>query len=252
VTRRTASLWLIGLYACLLNLVASCPTHGQEIVGVTSFEEHNGGEYRFDVDLPEGHRAITFWRVPERLWWRQYGDTVVVTGPPGRYTIRVDAILGSTFEDARPVSAALPVEIVGVTPRPPAPGPGPTPPPTPAPEPTPEFGPLSRILILYESSRKTGREVYLDPMVRDTMTELAAKEPIASGMVRPLWRIWDQDLSPQFEPGWSLLLEWAKLQPEFRTLPAAFLFDERGRGVAFTLPERPEEMIATLNQYAGR
>jgi hypothetical protein len=95
VTRRTASLWLIGLYACLLNLVASCPTHGQEIG-------------RFDA---RGEVVVT-----------RSGDVLRVAIPTeyGRITVEVGVTLGPD---------APPPDVPGA-PVPPEPEPEPDPPST--------------------------------------------------------------------------------------------------------------------------
>lgn len=121
-------------------LFAAVAAPGQEIAGPASIPEHGAGEYRFDVALAEGERSIVFWVVPEPLWHRQYGDVLVVTGPPGKYAIRVNAIVGASFDSARPVTATLPVEVEGPPPPPPPPpdpGPGPDLDPDPGPDPVP-------------------------------------------------------------------------------------------------------------------
>jgi hypothetical protein len=107
---------------------------------------------------------------------------------------------------------ALGVALSGhVTPAPtpipvPPPVPSPTPIPAPIPPPVPEWGPLAKIIIMYESSKLTGYEVFYTQTVRDALNQIAPPDSTQT----PSWRIWDQNVDASREPTWADAVTKAK------------------------------------------
>lgn len=91
-------------------------------------------------------------------------------------------------------------------PIPPVP-PGPTPDPDPTPLPV-QWGPLARIIVVYESSNLTGRDVLMSTAFREALSTVAPK----GADNRPLWRIWDKDLDVSREPEWVAAMAKAKAE----------------------------------------
>lgn len=123
----------------------------------------------------------------------------------------------------------------GPAPNPPTP-PGPTPPVPPAPS---EWGPLERVLILYETSAATGREpFYSDAWVAEVGKLVKSVDGSAG------YRCWDFDLDPGKLPGWvPFRAEAGKLWDKSKG-PALFAFDAKGR--AKVIPITPAETVESL------
>lgn len=115
-------------------------------------------------------------------------------------------------------------------PKPPAPTPGPTPPsPTPGPTPPapePEWGPLERVLILYETSKATTREPFYS---LDFVRGVSQVVPVVDG--EPGYRCWDWDqpLASNTPKGWLDARAAALAAVDRSKGPHLFAFDTRGR-----------------------
>lgn len=129
-------------------------------------------------------------------------SSVVINGPAGRYEVDVPAPVRIERGDGwiRIVWDGSP------GPLPPIP-PGPTPEPDPIPIPT-QWGPLARIIVVYESSNLTGRDVLMSTTFREALSTIAPK----GADDRPLWRIWDKDLDVSREPEWVAAMDKAKTE----------------------------------------
>lgn len=167
----------------------------------------------------------------------------VLYGPAGNYTV-------SSPRAARIIYGPSSVTIdwtggIDPTPPPTPPGPTPDPPPPPTPEPPkPAWGPLARVLILYESSVMTGRE----PIYAASLAEALSKAcpPDADG--RPAWRVWDKDLDATKEPSWLDTMAKAKAAIGTGNGPVLFAFDATGRAKEIPLPASmtPAEAITAI------
>lgn len=154
----------------------------------------------------------------------------VLSGPAGNYTVTAPAPVRVIYGPS-----SITIDWTGgIDPTPPPVPPGPTPdpptPPTPEP-PVPAWGPLARVIVLYESSAMTGRE----PIYSTTTSEaLSAVCPNASDG-RPAWRIWDKDLDVSKETTWVDAM--AKAKAAFTPPgPVLYAFDGAGRVKEIPLP----------------
>lgn len=256
---RSRPLVLLALaYAALGGLLALCrPAGGQEIVGPASFAEHDLADYRVAFERAEGERVIAFWEVPAPLAYRELGadgDALHVTGPPGSYTLRVRLLVGRTFEDARRLSAALPVEVTPDPapdptppgPRPPIPpGPGPPGPPAPDPAPIPLDG--LRVLIVYESKDATRlppgqRLIFTSGLVRTFLNESCVKGPDGR---TPEWRLYDQDTPVENE-----LPHWRDALARPRASVPWLVVSNGEAGFEGPLPDSVAEFMAVVTSFA--
>jgi hypothetical protein len=200
----------------------------QQILGPTSLAEHRLGTYT--VVAPDGKTAVEadFGVHPaDRADLSVVSGQAVVTGRPGPITITAAALI-----DGRPRLLQLVVTIGSAQPQPQPPQPQPPPvPPTPPP-PVPTWGPLARILVLYESSEVTGREPWYAPEVRNALNETV---PAENGY--RAWRILDRDLDVSGDPPWVAPFAAAKAHGP-NDVPTLFAFDQAGR-------------IKTLPMHAG-
>jgi hypothetical protein len=161
----------------------------------------------------------------------------VLTGPAGNYTVTAP----------RPVRVIYgPSSITidwtgGIDPVPP----GPTPePPTPEPPVPIAWGPLARVIVLYESSLMTGREPIYSAKVADALSK--ACPPDADG--RPAWRVWDKDLDVTKEPTWVDAMAKARAALGADPGPVLYAFDAAARVKAVGLPPSltPAEAISAI------
>lgn len=117
-------------------------------------------------------------------------------------------------------------------------GPAPAPEPTPAPQPPQpnppqpaEWGPLERAVILFETTRLTGREPIYSGAFHDALQ--AIMPPDATG--RPRYRLWDKDVAaPDASTAaeavdWSDALSDAKVAQKGSTDVVLYAFDAKGR-----------------------
>lgn len=160
------------------------------------------------------------------------GSGAVLSGPAGNYTVTAPRPVRVIYG---PSSITIDwtggIDPTPPTPIPPGPTPEPPPPEPPPVPPTPAWGPLARVIVLYESSAMTGRE----PIYSTTTSEaLSAVCPPASDG-RPAWRIWDKDLDVSKEPGWSDAMAKAKAGLT-GVGPVLFAFDSDGRVKEIPLP----------------
>jgi hypothetical protein len=136
------------------------------------------------------------------------------------------------------------VPVPAPSPVPPIPSPIPGPPaplpPPPVPPPVPSWGPLDKILILYESSKLTGKESFFSLPVRDALNQ--ASPPDATTRT-PGWRIWDQNVDATAEPKWADALAKAKVAFTTPADPVLFAFDAQGR--MKTVPLKGQSDAAT-------
>ncbi len=173
----------------------------------------------------------------------------VLSGPAGDYTVTAP----------RPVRVIYGPSSVtldwtgGIDPTPPPVPPGPTPDPTPPPvPPTPEppvpaWGPLARVIVLYESTAMTGREPIYSPVVSEALS--AACPPDADG--RPAWRVWDKDLDVSKESTWVDAM--AKAKAAFTPPgPVLYAIDTTGRVKPLPLPATmtPVEAVTAIKGLA--
>jgi hypothetical protein len=165
----------------------------------------------------------------------------VLTGPAGNYTVTAP----------RPVRVIYgPSSITidwtgGIDPVPPPIPPGPTPePPTPEPPVPVAWGPLARVIVLYESSLMTGREPIYSAKVAEALSK--ACPPDADG--RPAWRVWDKDLDVTKEPTWVDAMAKARAALGAEPGPVLYAFDSAGRVKPVPLPPSltPTEAIAAI------
>lgn len=181
------------------------------------------------------------------------GGMVVIPAQPGRYTFECVAI--SLNDEGAPADADATTFTIaaGVDPGPtptPTPAPTPTPTPTPTPEPpVPAWGPLARILILYESEKLTGREAFYSTDVTDALSRVA---PVGSDG-RPAWRIWDDDLPTDGEPSWADAMARARAAFTDPSVPVLVAFDQQGRTKPYQLSSyaTPELMVTLINSLGG-
>lgn len=146
-------------------------------------------------------------------------------------------------------------------PPPPIP-PGPTPvdppvpvdPPKPVDPPAPAWGPLDRILILYETSKATGREVIYSQAFQDAITAAAPKD--AGGW--PRWRVWDKDAAAPDATAaaesaeWSAMLAKAKANQGATPEPIMYARDAKGEIRAFELKDMTvEAAVAKVRDLAA-
>jgi hypothetical protein len=180
------------------------------------------------IPLPAGSQEPTLRAAP--------ASGAVLTGPAGNYTVTAP----------RPVRVIYgPSSITidwtgGIDPVPP----GPTPePPTPEP-PTPTvWGPLARVIVLYESSLMTGREPIHSPTFAEALS--AVCPPDTDG--RPAWRIWDDDLDVSREVSWVDAM--AKAKASFAPPgPILYAIDAAGRVKDIPLPPTmtPAEAVTAI------
>lgn len=145
--------------------------------------------------------------------------SVTTAGPAGVYVVTVNAPRGVRVHQT-PTSVTF--DWSGVDPSPtPTPEPGPTP--DPGPTPTPVWGPVARVIVLYESSTLTGREPFCS---QDCRVSLDTMPKDSKGL--PSWRIWDKDVSNNL-PEWSDALAKAKADFGASTEPKLYAFDTSGR-----------------------
>jgi hypothetical protein len=171
----------------------------------------------------------------------------VLSGPAGNYTVTAP----------RPVRVIYGPSSVtidwtgGIDPTPPPTPPGPTPdpptPPTPEP-PKPEWGPLARVIILYESTAMTGREPIYAAGLADALTK--ACPPDTDG--RPAWRVWDRDLDVSKEPSWLDAMAKAKAALGTNAGPVLYAFDGQGRAKEIPLPATmaPAEAVSAIQKLS--
>ena len=129
------------------------------------------------------------------------------------------------------------------TPVPPNPGPGPGPTPIPPPD---VFGPLARVLTLYESTELTGRGPMYSMTVVDALNDTVPAD--ASTRV-PNWRNWDRDLNPgaSTDPNISAWVDvWTKAKLDYakKTEPIMYAFDEAGRMKQLPLKDAKDVDVA--------
>ncbi len=169
-----------------------------------------------------------------------FGLSLLAGGTARAQSVTVDLSIGGsqslTIRGPARITYSGSVVVVnfgpGPTPVPPDPTPVPPIPPAPDP-PAPTWGPLDRIVILYESAKTTGREPIYSTAVRDSMS---AATPTDSGGL-PRWRVWDKDAvvpaadhaaPPAWSPEWAAALTKAKsLQAGAETVNL-YAFDAAG------------------------
>lgn len=141
-----------------------------------------------------------------------------------------------------------------------SPSPTPAPPtPAPAPEPLPPapvaWGPLERIVVLYESSKLTGRESIASLTVRDAMTAVTTREDGPQKL--PRWRVWDKDLDAPDATvtvervDWSDALSDAKHAQGDSTDVILHAFDAKGRIKSIPLKGMTDEDAAKAIRDLG-
>lgn len=139
-----------------------------------------------------------------------------------------------------------------------SPSPTPAPPtPAPAPEPLPPaaWGPLDRIIVLYESSKLTGRESIASLTVRDAMTAVTTREDGPQKL--PRWRVWDKDLDAPDATvtvervDWSDTLSDAKHAQGDSTDVILHAFDAKGRIKSIPLKGMTDEDAAKAIRDLG-
>jgi hypothetical protein len=220
------------LITAVVALIGLAPqVAAQQIVGPTSLAEHRLATYT--VVGPDGKTAVEadFGVHPaDRADLVSISGQAVVTAKPGPITITAAAVI-----DGRPRLLQVLVTCTGATPQPQPPAPTPTPPQPPRPPeppPAPAWGPLARIVVLYESSEVTGREPWYSQAVRDALNATA---PVEAGY--RAWRIFDRDLDVSGDPVWVAPTAAAKAHGP-NDVPTLFAFDARGQ-------------IRTLPMHAG-
>jgi hypothetical protein len=131
----------------------------------------------------------------------------------------------------------------------PGPTPGPTPDPTPTPIPTPvaAFGPLARVLILYETSSATGREPFYS---LDFVESIGRIVPVEDGV--PAYRCWDFDVDASRMPGWSGAKVKSSSMFNRADGPHLVAFDAEGRTRLIPIPVdmTPEQLLAEVQKLA--
>ena len=141
-----------------------------------------------------------------------------VVGPPGTYTVQTTSATTVDYGDGwvRISWDGGPLPPIPVPPVPP----GPTP------TPVVEWGPIDRILTLYESTKLTGREPFYSMTVIDAFNAVAPSDPATKV---PNWRIWDKDLDVTREPAWGKLIAEARSGFNADNGPMLFAADTKGR-----------------------
>jgi hypothetical protein len=163
--------------------------------------------------------------------------SVVTTGPAGVYQLTVTAPGGVKIYQT-PTSVTY--DWSGYTPVPPTPEPDPIPP-----NPS-EWGPISRVLILYETSTLTGREAICS---QDIRTALDALPKDSKGL--PQWRIWDRDLTTTL-PDWIKPLEAARADYGSKSEPVLYAVDTVGRLKSIPIPAAttPAQLVEIIKGVA--
>lgn len=134
------------------------------------------------------------------------------------------------------------------TPQPPQPNPPQPAPPVPA-----EWGPLERVVILFESAKLTGREAIYSGAVHDALK--ATVPPDSTG--RPRWRLWDKDSSAPDATSsveavdWSDALSDAKYAQKGSDDVILHAFDAKGRIKSIPLKGMTDEDAAKAIRDLG-
>jgi hypothetical protein len=122
-------------------------------------------------------------------------------------------------------------------------------PPKPDEPPQPVWGPLDKVVVIYESSKWTGKEPVNDVSVRDALSLIVPK----GSDQRPQWRIWDQDEPGDRYPGWATAL--AKAREAFKAGPGTPIlcaFDAQDRLKEPTMDASeavtPEDLAAKIRE----
>jgi hypothetical protein len=118
--------------------------------------------------------------------------------------------------------------------------------PPPVDPPPSQWGPLARFLVLYESSKLTGRESFY---AQDVIEALTATAPAENGHAG--WRIWDKDLDAIREPAWLPAFEAAKADYVTATNPRLYAFDAQNRMQVVELNDgfSPEQVALTIRGF---
>ncbi len=155
-----------------------------------------------------------------------HGQAVTVDVPDGA-THRIE-ITGPVRYVYGPTGLAI---TFGPAPTPAPPTPSPPAPVDPAP-PTPvAWGPLERIVILYESSKLTGRESIYSLTLKDAVDAVVAKGKDGY----PRWRSWDKDLAAPDATVTAEAAEWGRALAQAKAAqgkadePILHAFDAQGR-----------------------
>ena len=145
-------------------------------------------------------------------------------------------------------------------PIPPIPAPTPIPNPTPMPPPVPAWGPLTRIIVLYESSKLTGKEAFYAQPVRDALNQTAPADSTGT----PSWRIWDKDMDVSREPEWADAFAKAKADFAAATAgiagifggssdPVLYAFDAAGKLKSIPLKGLSDaDLVAKIKALGGK
>lgn len=141
-----------------------------------------------------------------------------VVGPPGTYTVQTQA--QTTVEYGQ---GWVRISWTGGPLPPIPPSPIPIPPPVP---PVVEWGPLDRVVVMYESTKLTGREPFYSLAVVDALNQTA---PADATTKVPSWRIWDKDVDASREPDWADAMTKAKGGFDAEKGPVLYAVDKQGR-----------------------
>lgn len=127
---------------CIVCLMVPTVAWGQEpslagpqapaLTGPQALPEHSLARYAVTAVVPKNQGMLVFWAVPDALSVAEVGnDACDLTGPPGKYTIRANVIIGDHLGDAHKYPLSTTIDIIGSPTPPPPPGPNPPPPPSP-------------------------------------------------------------------------------------------------------------------------
>lgn len=166
-------------------------------------------------------------------------QTATADVPPG-VTLRLEVMGPARVHySGKSVTIDFSPDPIPPPPIPPGPQPPPDPKPTPdppKPPPQPTWGPLDRILILYETSKATGREAIYSQAFQDALTEVAPKD--AGGW--PRWRVWDKDMTAPDATAAVESAEWsavlAKARPEHGDKPEPVMYARDAKGGVAVVP----------------
>lgn len=172
----------------------------------------------------------------------------VLSGPAGVYAVTAPAPVRVIYGPS-----SITIDWTGgidptPVPVPPTPVPPDPPTPEPPPVPVPAWGPLARVIVLYESSLMTGRE----PIYATSVSEALSAACPAGPDGRPSWRVWDKDLDVSKEPTWVDAMAKAKAALSGPG-PVLFAFDDKGRVKEVPLPATmtPAEAVAAIQSLRG-
>lgn len=181
-------------------------------------------------------------------------QTATADVPPG-VSLRID-VMGPARVHYSGKSVTIDFNPDPLPPPPIPPGPTPDPvPPTPPPDPPkPAWGPLDRILILYETGKATGREVIYSQAFQDAITAAAPKD--AGGW--PRWRVWDKDAAAPDATAaaesaeWAAMLAKAKANQGATPEPVMYARDAKGEIRAFELKDLTvDAAVAKVRELAA-